>query len=393
MEEAWVKELRSQFPVTEKSAFFDIAYENCGADYMERAIERFFRDKADLAPDMPKMGGGGKGRVVEVVASARKKLAAFLGAPGPKNIAFTANTCQAVSLAVMGLHYRPGDNIVVGAMEHVSVLMPCLQARKLGVACKVVDGASGLWVTAEELLSAVDEHTRLVAVSYVQSGSGYRIDLKHLVEECHKRGVLVVTDAIQALGLVEMDVQTLGVDALAASGYKGMLAMEGMGFLYLSDTMLPQVDPVFACYNAAMTVDREEREIRCLDAMDARKLEAGTIPFSSIYVLEAALDLFRHIGPARIAAHVSQCFEAAYRGLEALGFRMATLFDAKRRCASFLVCTEPGREEAMAEFLQRRNVYVSTGKNSTVRVSVAPFTNQEDLRRLLEAAKAWRDSQ
>ena len=54
MEEAWVKELRSQFPVTEKSAFFDIAYENCGADYMERAIERFFRDKADLAPDMPK---------------------------------------------------------------------------------------------------------------------------------------------------------------------------------------------------------------------------------------------------------------------------------------------------------------------------------------------------
>ena len=79
MEEAWVKELRSQFPVTEKSAFFDIAYENCGADYMERAIERFFRDKADLAPDMPKMGGGGKGRVVEVVASARKKLAAFLG--------------------------------------------------------------------------------------------------------------------------------------------------------------------------------------------------------------------------------------------------------------------------------------------------------------------------
>ena len=393
MDEAWLTELRSQFPVAKESAFFDIAYENCGAAYMERAVERFFRDKADLAPDMPKMGGGGKGRVVEVIAAAREKLAAFLGAPGPKNIAFTANTCQAVSLAVMGLTYRPGDNIVVGAMEHVSVLMPCLQARKLGAACKVVDGANGLWVTAEELLAAVDEHTCVVAVSYVQSGSGYRIDLKKLTEECHKRGVLVVTDAIQALGLVETDVQALGVDALAASGYKGMLAMEGMGLRYLSDAMLPQVEPVFACYNAAMTVDREARAIRCLDAMDARKLEAGTIPFSSIYVLEAALDLFQRIGLERIAAHVSACYEAAYRGLEALGYRMATPFDPNRRCASFLVCTEPGQEGEMADFLQRRNVYVSTGKSGYLRVSVAPFTNQADLQRLLEAAKAWRDRQ
>ena len=391
MDEAWLTELRSQFPVAKESAFFDIAYENCGAAYMERAVERFFRDKADLAPDMPKMGGGGKGRVVEVIAAAREKLAAFLGAPGPKNIAFTANTCQAVSLAVMGLTYRPGDNIVVGSMEHVSVLMPCLQAQQRGAVCKVVDSANGLWVTAEELLSAVDDHTRVVAVSYVQSSSGYRIDLKKLVEECHRRGVLVVTDAIQALGLTEVDVQALGVDALAGSGYKGMLAMEGMGFLYLSDAMLPQVNPVFACYNAAMTVDREARAIQCLDSMDARKLEAGTIPFSSIYVLGAALEQFRRIGPDRIAAHVSRCYETAYRGLEALGYRMATPFDPDRRCNSFLLCTE--REREMTDFLARRGVYVSTGKHGYVRISVAPFTSGEDIQRLLEAAAAWRAEQ
>ena len=66
------------------------------AAYMEEAIQRFFRDKADLSPDMPKLGGGGKGRVVDTVADTRRKLAAFLNAPGPKHIAFTANTCQEV---------------------------------------------------------------------------------------------------------------------------------------------------------------------------------------------------------------------------------------------------------------------------------------------------------
>lgn len=387
MEETWVAELRRQFPVTEKTAFLDIAYENCGAAYMEEAIQRFFRDKADLSPDMPKLGGGGKGRVVDTVADTRRKLAAFLNAPGPKHIAFTANTCQAVSMALMGLTYRPGDNTVVGRMEHVSVLMPCLQAQKQGAACKIVDGANGLWVTAEELLDAVDAHTRVVAVSYVQSGSGYRVDLKKLVEECHRRGVLVVTDAIQALGLVDVDVQDLGVDALAGSPYKGMLAMEGMGFLYLSSAMLAQVEPVFACYNAAMTVDRESASIRCVDPGDARKLEAGTIPFSSIYVLGEALERFHQVGLDRITAHVSACYEAAYRGLESLGYSMATPFDTDHRCASFLVRVEG--EEAFVDFLAQQGVYISTGRPGYARISVAPFTNQADIRRLLDAARAW----
>lgn len=388
MEEIWVEELRRQFPVTSRAAFFDIAYENCGAAYMEQAIARFFRDKADLSPDMPKMGGGGKGRVVDAVAAAREKLAAFLHAPSAKNIAFTANTCQAVSLALLGLKYQDGDNIVVADIEHVSVLMPCLHAERWGAACKVVHSENGLWVTAEDLLAAVDEHTRVVAVSYVQSCSGYRIDLKRLVEGCHARGILVVTDAIQALGMTDVDVQELGVDALAGSGYKGLLAMEGMGFLYCSDGMLSQLEPVFACHNAALTVDREKPSIRCLDALDARKLEAGTVPFSSIYVLGAALDQFRSIGLSRIAMHISDCYETVYRGLEGMGFQMATPFAPEHRCHSLLLCTE--REGEMTDFLQRRGIYVSTGKPGYVRISVAPFTNREDIHRLLEAAGAWR---
>lgn len=385
--EQWVEQLHSQFPVARNTAFFDIAYENCGSDFARAAAQQYFLDKAEIFPGLVKAGGAGKGACIGVIADAREKLAEFLHAAGPKNIAFTANTCQAVSLALKGLHYQDGDNIVVGDIEHVSVLMPCLQMRQQGVACRIARSADGLRITAEDLLAQVDSHTRVVAVSYVQSCSGYKMDLKYLVEECHRRGVLVITDAIQALGVTEVDVQELGVDALAASGYKGMLALEGSGFLYCSDAMLVQITPLFSCFNAAVSLDRASMEVRCTDPLDARKLEAGTIPFQSIYALRAGVTRLLDIGMDRVAAHVRGCVEQICRGFQELGFVCALPFDPAHMSNSVLIRTD--RNQAMTDFFESHGVFFSCGKDGYVRISAAPFTTQEDIRRLLETAAQW----
>ena len=390
MKQQWVEELRGQFPAARKTAFFDIAYENCGSDFAREAAEQYFRDKADIRPGLVKAGGAGKGAAIEVVADTRKKLAEFLHAAGPKNITFTANTCQAVSIALKGLRYQPGDNIVVGDIEHVSVLMPCLQMRERGVQCKIVPSADGLRLTAGDLLAQVDEHTRVVAVSYVQSCSGYKLDLKGLVEECHRRGVLVVTDAIQALGVTQVDVQELGVDALAASGYKGMLGLEGSGFLYCSDSMLEQLTPPFSCVSAAVALDRDTMQVRCTDPLDGRKLEAGTIPFQSIYALRAGVSRLLELGMDRVSAHVQACVKRIYQGFEELGFSCALPYDPEHSCNSVLICTS--RNQEMTDFFLERGVFFSCGKPGYVRVSAAPFTGEQDIRRLLEVAGEWRES-
>lgn len=388
MERQWTQQLHDQFPVAREMAFFDIAYENCGADFAVEASEQYFRDKADIRPGIVKAGGAGKGATIGVIADAREKLAAFLNAPSAKNLTFTANTCQAVSLALKGLSYQPGDNIVVGDIEHVSVLMPCLNMRPQGVECKIIRSSDGLRITAEDLLSQVDEHTRVVAVSYVQSCSGYKMDLKYLVEECHRRGVLVITDAIQALGVTQVDVQELGVDALAASGYKCMLGLEGSGFLYCSDAMLAQLQPPFVCAGAATALDRETMEIRCLDPLDGRKLEAGTIPFQSIYALRAGVSRLLEIGMEEVAEHVSACVKRLIQGLEELGYQIALPYDPKYYCNSVMVCTD--RNQEMTEYFLKQGVFFSCGKPGLVRMSVAPFTMEQDIIRLLEVAAQWR---
>lgn len=391
MNELWVEELRSQFPVTQRTAFFDIAYENCGADFLRETMERYFDHKADIRPGLVKAGGAGKGDAIGVIAETRQLLADFFHAPDIRNLAFTANTCQGMNLVLQGFPWQSGDNVVVGDLEHVSVLMPCLHLKERGVECRVARARGGMILTADDLLALADEHTRIIAVSYVQSCSGYKVDLAYLASECHKRGIYLVTDAIQAAGFQKIDVQALGVDALVSSCYKGLLAAEGVGFVYCTEELARQLRPVFAGDSPALTLDREHMEIRCPDPADVRKLEAGTIPFPGIYMLHTGLRRLMDIGIDRVEAHVSACFEQVYRGLEALGYSIVTPFEPEHRCHSMAVKMEHNQEAV--DFFLERGVFFSCGREGCVRISVAPFTNEEDVERLLSVAQTWLEEQ
>ena len=116
--------LREQFPITKRTAFFDIAYENCGAAFVRERMEDYFVHKADVYPGLVKAGGAGKGETIAVVAEARERLARFLNAPGVRSVAFTENTTQGINLILQGFPFQPGDNIVVGELEHVAVYFP-----------------------------------------------------------------------------------------------------------------------------------------------------------------------------------------------------------------------------------------------------------------------------
>ena len=383
---AWVSKLRSHFPVTKDWAFFDIAYENCGADYMEDALAEYFKDKVTLSPGMIKAGGSGKGNTIDVIHETRSLLARFLNAPDSRNIAFTLNTTQGMNLLLQSLSLKEGDSIVVSDIEHVAVLMPCLHLREKGVDVRIAHSENGLWATQEELLAMADETTKVIAVSYVQSSSGYRLDLASLAAEAHSRGILVLADVIQALGVLALDVQTLGADGIAACCYKGMLAAEGVGFVWCSDALLKHLHPVFAGANEATRFDRSTVSMQ-IDQTDARKLEAGTLPFSSIYMLRAGLVRLLSVGMDSIGMHVARCLTQLQDGLEKAGVQVCVPDQQKNRCNSLLICETKNQE--LTDYLARHDVFISCSKPGYVRVSVAPFTTKADIDRLLFIMNKW----
>lgn len=381
----WARELRNQFPVTGKWAYFDSAYECSGAAFQEEASRKYFRDKSDFYPGIPQEGGSGKGAAIGVVEETRDLLSDLIHGEGGRNIAFTQNTCQAVGLFAESFPFESGDNVVIGDIEHVSVLYPIISLRKRGVEVRLVHAENEWSLTAEKLLEHVDEHTRFVAVSFVQSASGYRIDMKKLADGCHKMGCLVLTDAIQILGFQDVDVKKLGIDALAASFYKGILSIEGGGFLYVSTPVLKELSPNMAGPNPALRIDRESGTYQIINPADARKLEAGTLPFHTLYCTNASLRLILSIGMDEISKHIEECWQAVLSGLTAIGYRIDT--PAAHHCHSMLVCTKD--KDGMAAYFQSHGVFITAGHGDHVRISVNAFTSPEDIGKLIETAENW----
>lgn len=387
MNEEWVKVLRQDFPIAQSTTFFDIAYENCGSLFLREAYDRYLKDKAEFTPDMVKAGGNGKGNTIEIVNETRDLIAKFLHVPNVKNIAFTKNTNEGINIILQGFDFKEGDSIVTCDIEHPSVLMPCLNVANRGVKCKVAVSPDCASVTPELLLSCADATTKMIVISYVQSSSGYKTDIKKLADECHKRNIFLVVDVIQALGFIDVDVDKLGIDAVSASCYKGLLSTEGVGFLYCNDELLKYTKTIFAASNSVLTIDRTSWKIVCNDELDARKFENSTLNFAAIYSLNIAIKRINEIGISSIEKHISACFEVLYKGFSDLGFKIQTPFNIENRCHSLAIADDNIK---LAEYFLNNRVYISGGKGNFIRISIAPFTTEEDIARILELAKRWK---
>lgn len=387
MSEQWVYQLREQFPVASKTVFLDIAYENCGALFAQDAVSRFFHDWSDVSPQVIKAGGEGKGNILNIVADTRNLLANLLGGVDARLICYTKNTNEGINAILQGFSFTPGDNVVTNDQEHSSVIMPCLNLAEKGVTCKVAIADNGI-VTPEMLMEQTDSQTRFVVVSHVQSRSGYKIDLPKLAELCHQKGIYLIVDAIQSLGFCPFDAKAWGIDAVASSCYKGLLGIEGIGFLYCSRELLDQITPVYIADNRFSKVDETNTQLRRLPDADARKLENSTQNFAGIYALHAGLKQLEQIGIDRISAHISSLFEMLYDGLSALGFTMITPRDAEMRCHSISIkCADP---QALYTHFQSNGIFISFSAGKYVRLSIAPFTTPEDIGKALTAASLWK---
>jgi len=384
---SWVEELRSQFAVTEKTVFLDVAYENCGGRFLGEADERFYADWADVSPGVVKAGGAGKGRIIEVVAETRRLIAELLGGVDPGHVAFTKNTNEGINIVLQGFPFRAGDNVVTWDQEHSSVLMPCLNLERRGVECRVAVSPDGVSVTPDLLWQRVDKNTRIIGVSHVQSRTGYRIDLEGLARRCREAGIYLVVDAIQSLGFCPLDAAGWGVDAVATACYKGLLGAAGSGFLYCRGELLEQLWPVYAADNACLRIVNDDGNwsISCDDPGDARKLENSTLNFAGIYQLHAGLRQLLAIGMDAIHAHITELVDVLYAGLTELGYRIVTPADRDRRCHSLAMTMDDVK--AGFAYFQSRGVFLSLSAGRYIRMSVAPFTTRGDIERTLAVAR------
>ncbi|MFZ0594820.1 MAG: aminotransferase class V-fold PLP-dependent enzyme [Bryobacteraceae bacterium] len=299
---------RDEFPVTKSLIYVNHA-----------AVAPLCRRAADamkwLAEDALQFGSLHYDKWMAAYDGLRSAAARLIGAE-PGEIAIVKNTSEGIATIALGLNWRPGDRIVAFKEEFPANYFPWLRLCERGVEVE--------WLSIYDPLERVGEAVkgaRLLAISYVNYLSGFRVDLDAIGELCRRNNCLFFVDAIQGMGALPIDVRRSHVDALAADGHKWMLGPEGNGVLFVRRDLLDQIEPVeFGWTNVANYADYASRDMTLRH--DAGRYECGTLNTIGCFGQHAAIELLLEVGIEAIEQAVLGLAGQIYEGARAKGYQV-----------------------------------------------------------------------
>jgi len=290
-------------------------------------------------------------------------------------IAFMRNTSEAISAVANGIDWREGDNVVTCNVEFPANVYPWLRlSNQVGIQIKWAAEQDGR-IDADELLSLVDDRTRVVTVSWVQFASGFRSDLAKIGQFCRERNIIFVVDVIQGLGGLELDVERDYVDAFAADAHKYLLGPEGIALLFVSDRIIDRVQPTVVGWTSVKNYERHlEYDLDYREG--AGRFECGTLNSAGVYGLGASLDLFLENNPKEIEKYLLDLTDYLAGQLTEKGYNVVS----SRRPgegSAVVTCTHPNHTpKDLYRLLLEKNIVTAPRAN---RLRISPhFYNTRD---------------
>lgn len=366
-----VAAIRQQFPVTERMLYLDSAHQSPLPSSVRAAIDAFL--------DEGSATGGPKGIWLRRVEEVRARVARLLNCC-PREIAFTKNTSEGLNVAAHALPLASGDNVLMIEGDHPNNAYAWLNRRRRGVEVRMIPLATPV-ATAETFAPCVDTRTRVISLSHVSFHAGQRHDIAGIGRLCAERGIHLVVDAMQSVGVLSVDVRAMGISMLAAGCHKGLLVPQGLGVLYAKKGLhcLPPAYLALAGL-ADPPQDLIARPDDLAARRDAGRFELGNLNLPGIHALGAALDLISGIGVANIEEHVLTLGDRLIERVDALG--IALVGPRARADRSHIYVLGLAADAWLAHFEENR-VRVSPERDG-IRISFGMFNTVDDVDRVAE---------
>ena len=364
---------RADFAVTNHYTYLNHAATGVLPVATHEAIDAFVRGQAE----------GGVLGVYQTEARMpefRETVGRFVGATGDE-IAILRNTGEGATILANGVDWKPGDELVLPRDEFPSNAIPWLALRKRGVNVRFVDSPRER-LTPDVLRTHLTSRTRAVAVSWVNFADGYRHDLAALAHVTHECGALFFVDVIQGLGAFPLDVRALDIDAAFGGGQKWLMALQGVGFLYLKRELLDRIELALPGWRSTRDMwDFLNYEQTPID--DVSRFEGGTPNFVGALALATSIGVLAKAGADTIASHVLSLTERLCDGLARVGAEIVT--ERGEGISSGIVTFRiPGCDSiALGRALQEEGV-VTTWRATGIRVAPHGYNTVEEIDRVVE---------
>ena len=279
---------------------------NCGVDtmiYLDNAATT--RQKPQQVIDavvnaMTTMGNAARGahgsslEASRAVFNTRYKLAKLFGCKRPDHVVFTSNSTEALNIAISGI-CNPGDHVISTDLEHNSVLRPLYRLESENViTLSFVSADKQGRPRMDEFETLIRPNTRAIVCTHASNLTGEIIDLYQVGRIAKEHGLLLIVDASQTAGCVDIDMEAMNIDVLCFTGHKGLYGPQGTGGLCIREGV--EIRPFKVGGSGIHSYMKHQPEEY------PTRLEAGTLNSHGIMGLSAALDFLEETGVHTIAA-------------------------------------------------------------------------------------------
>ena len=332
---------------------------------------------------------------------ARARVRRFINAASVKEVIFVRGTTEGINLVAQAYarpRFKPGDEILITALEHHANIVPWqMVCEQTGATLRVAPINRRGEVPFEEFERQLGPRTRLVAIAHISNALGTVLPVKRMIEAAHAEGAVVLVDGAQAVPHAHVDVRALGADFYAFSAHK-MYGPTGIGVLYGREELLAAMPPGQGGGDMILTVSFEKTTYNDLPA----KFEAGTPNISGAVGLAAAMDYLERLGLDAVAAHEQRLLQLATAELTRLP-EIEIIGTAAHKAAVLSFTMKGVHAHDLGTILDAEGVAVRTGHHcampvmtyfgvpATARASFACYNTEADVARLLRALERARE--
>jgi cysteine desulfurase/selenocysteine lyase len=336
-------------------------------------------------------------RATRIYEYARSKVRHFLNAADAAEIIFVRGTTEGINLVAHSYgraFLKPGDEIILTALEHHSNIVPWqLAAEQTGARIRVIPVDDTGQLILEEYENLLSERTKIVAVGHVSNALGTIHPIRQIIRMAQRFGAITVIDGAQGAPHLDVDVQELDCDFYAFSGHK-LYGPTGIGILYGKRKLLEKMPP----YQGGGEMIREVSFDRTTYADLPHKFEAGTPHIAGSVALGAAIDYVAQVGLKNIAAYEHELLrEATEKVRQIPGLRLIGTAKEKSAILSFVM--DGVHPHDIGTIVDREGIAVRVGHHcaqpamkrfglpATARASFSFYNTKEEIDRLVAGLK------